>query len=832
MQRTFVTCLTAVLLSLLVAGHLIGASSAVSYQGRLTNSTGTPVADGSYSVTFSIWTDSVAGSMIWSESKNLQVSGGGLFSTYLGDIQPLGGELILHGDDDLYLQTSVSGVALSPRMALGTVPRAVIASNLHSVVPGTGSLQMNVGNDTTKITASHVASSLTLDSYLHLVDDRALLGLKCYGAGQPHPQSSCNSEVGDDRATNFLDLDDDADGISDVVEGMSVQPGTATLSVSSSKRRFNLMDAFPQRFVVSAHDSDTASSVSSALESDADADGIADGGVWAKVDNTDVISVAGVDVDEDGNTDVGNSSSAKISRSILKTFFERGDKPTQSQIVDSVDENGAYHGTTRYTGSDFEGFHVSLMPDSAIVSTEVSNPSGSSSSRMRTRIDQLESKLQSIGILARSSITSSTTPTSSTHLVGSDTDDDGIDNVSVETRVGLGTVGSVVPGASVLASARNAQGMVTRGGNVGINELLPYTRVFVDDDADGEPECLAEATVSDKFAQVRGFKVEITGRSSGFGSVCDSSGASSSLTLDVDGDGHTETDFDASVSDSHSVCRVAVGRILQNLANETAPSEKSAVFIASGDIDDDGISNTDVMMKVTPTVAMHAVNTKGTGAQSGRVVSVSSSTEVDSALFGVTFDDDGDGVPEAKVRQHASAAISEIVVTKNQDLSDGKIRIAVTNDSTVFDLGYYGSVSGTLKLQAGSSGTANPIEHSSGAHLTPGGVWTNASDENLKENFQQVDGADILEKINALPISQWNYKSESDDVTHIGPTAQDFQRVFGVGENDKTISTIDPSGIALAAIKELNKKLEQENKALRAEMDELKKLVQQLVSQK
>ncbi|MFZ1683684.1 MAG: tail fiber domain-containing protein [Candidatus Zixiibacteriota bacterium] len=128
---------------------------------------------------------------------------------------------------------------------------------------------------------------------------------------------------------------------------------------------------------------------------------------------------------------------------------------------------------------------------------------------------------------------------------------------------------------------------------------------------------------------------------------------------------------------------------------------------------------------------------------------------------------------------------------------------------------------------------ADPITHSSGAKLTAGGVWTNASDENLKENFKSVNGGDLLDKIDELPIRQWNYKNEPDSVVHIGPTAQDFKSVFGVGENEKTISTIDPSGIALAGIKELHKEnneLRAQNAELKKQLDELKKRIDQLVS--
>ncbi len=129
------------------------------------------------------------------------------------------------------------------------------------------------------------------------------------------------------------------------------------------------------------------------------------------------------------------------------------------------------------------------------------------------------------------------------------------------------------------------------------------------------------------------------------------------------------------------------------------------------------------------------------------------------------------------------------------------------------------------------SSSADPIVHSSGARLTAGGVWTNASDVNLKENFQPVDGEQILDKVESLPISEWNYKAESDEVKHIGPTAQDFQKAFGVGENDKTISTIDPAGIALAAIKELtkqNKELKSESQQLKQQNDTLQKQLNEL----
>ena len=98
-----------------------------------------------------------------------------------------------------------------------------------------------------------------------------------------------------------------------------------------------------------------------------------------------------------------------------------------------------------------------------------------------------------------------------------------------------------------------------------------------------------------------------------------------------------------------------------------------------------------------------------------------------------------------------------------------------------------------------------------GAFLAPGdGSWTAMSDRNAKENVQPVDTRGVLEKVAALPVSTWNYKSQSSDVRHIGPMAQDFKAAFGVGASDTGITTVDADGVALAAIQGLNEKLQEE----------------------
>jgi hypothetical protein len=111
----------------------------------------------------------------------------------------------------------------------------------------------------------------------------------------------------------------------------------------------------------------------------------------------------------------------------------------------------------------------------------------------------------------------------------------------------------------------------------------------------------------------------------------------------------------------------------------------------------------------------------------------------------------------------------------------------------------------------------------SGVVLAPGGgAWAPVSDSTVKTNIRPVNGAELLRKLDELAISRWSYETQDPSIEHIGPMAQDFHRLFGVGDNDKTITTIDPDGIALAAIKELSKRVDElssENRDLKARLE-------------
>ena len=104
--------------------------------------------------------------------------------------------------------------------------------------------------------------------------------------------------------------------------------------------------------------------------------------------------------------------------------------------------------------------------------------------------------------------------------------------------------------------------------------------------------------------------------------------------------------------------------------------------------------------------------------------------------------------------------------------------------------------------------------------------WSAVSDSALKRNIREVDYQDVLQKVAELPISQWSYEAQDESIEHIGPMAQDFYRLFGLGEDDKHINTLDPDGIALAAIKALYRENQDFKERLRKLEEQVKRLTE------
>jgi hypothetical protein len=111
-----------------------------------------------------------------------------------------------------------------------------------------------------------------------------------------------------------------------------------------------------------------------------------------------------------------------------------------------------------------------------------------------------------------------------------------------------------------------------------------------------------------------------------------------------------------------------------------------------------------------------------------------------------------------------------------------------------------------------------------GVQLVPSGAgWASLSDKNAKTGISPIDHRQTLAKLAALPVTEWSYKHDTKR-RYIGPMAQDFRAAFGLGYDDKHISTIDTDGVTMSAIKGLVEELQEQDNALDAREAQIRKL--------
>jgi hypothetical protein len=129
----------------------------VNFQGRLTDSSGNVVADGTYNMEFKLYSVSSAGTALWTETRtttNRVTVSKGLFSIQLGEVATLSS--FNFNQDPLYLGVTVGGTATSPtwdpemtpRYRLGAAPQAITSNDVQGYTPGNSSGNIPISNGT------------------------------------------------------------------------------------------------------------------------------------------------------------------------------------------------------------------------------------------------------------------------------------------------------------------------------------------------------------------------------------------------------------------------------------------------------------------------------------------------------------------------------------------------------------------------------------------------------------------------------------------------------------------------------------------------------------
>ena len=121
---------------------------------------------------------------------------------------------------------------------------------------------------------------------------------------------------------------------------------------------------------------------------------------------------------------------------------------------------------------------------------------------------------------------------------------------------------------------------------------------------------------------------------------------------------------------------------------------------------------------------------------------------------------------------------------------------------------------GTIAVPAGDA-----IRVWNGAHLTTGGVWTNASSRDLKDHIQSLSAEDADKALNALSPVRYVYKNSPDE-EYVGFIAEDVPGLVAMNDH-KSLSPMDIVAVLTTVTKEQKIKMTEKDGEIAALRDSL-----------
>ena len=102
------------------------------------------------------------------------------------------------------------------------------------------------------------------------------------------------------------------------------------------------------------------------------------------------------------------------------------------------------------------------------------------------------------------------------------------------------------------------------------------------------------------------------------------------------------------------------------------------------------------------------------------------------------------------------------------------------------------------------------------------------SDREQKADVEAVDARALLGLLGELPLSTWRH--QSGVARHIGPMAQDFHALFGLGPDERHVRPGDVAGVALAGVQALRELLAEREAQIAAQQERIEALTAGLVA--
>jgi len=107
----------------------------------------------------------------------------------------------------------------------------------------------------------------------------------------------------------------------------------------------------------------------------------------------------------------------------------------------------------------------------------------------------------------------------------------------------------------------------------------------------------------------------------------------------------------------------------------------------------------------------------------------------------------------------------------------------------------------------GTTSPSHPLHMGSGVHVTVGGVWTDASSREYKENIRDLTVEEAKTALEELRPTRFNYKADNED-EYLGFIAEDVPGLVATKDR-KGLSPMDIVAVLTKVVQEQQKKIEE-----------------------
>ena len=157
----------------------------------------------------------------------------------------------------------------------------------------------------------------------------------------------------------------------------------------------------------------------------------------------------------------------------------------------------------------------------------------------------------------------------------------------------------------------------------------------------------------------------------------------------------------------------------------------------------------------------------------------------------------------------ATKGIVTLEAVRDGGDQSGKLEILTANGGT---LGYKMAIDSSGYVGIGRRSPSYPLHMASGAYVTTGGVWTNASSREYKKEIKNLTSAEAMDTLKGLNPVKFSYKASSDE-RHVGFIAEDVPELVA-SKDKKGMSSMDVVAVLTKVVQEQQKTIAELSKKL------------------